>query len=91
MLANYALLRYRRFVLLNHFTLFALREAKGITKSEIATDAEVSLSYYCEIELGKKKPSEAVIGRIADALGVNIYALTNDVGGKRALTKAKTS
>lgn len=79
------------FVILNHETLFALRDAKGLSKSQLATDAEVSLSYYCEIELGKKRPSEKIISQLADALGVNIHALVTVAGGKRARTNAKTA
>jgi transcriptional regulator with XRE-family HTH domain len=62
-------------VLLNPETLIALREAKGLSKSELAVEAEMSLSYLSEIEAGKKSPSISVIAKLATALGVNIHAL----------------
>lgn len=65
-------------MILNPLTLTALRKSKAITKSELAAEAEVSLSYLSEIESGYKVPSEAIVRRLAAALYVNPHALVKD-------------
>lgn len=50
------------------------RKEKGYTQAKLAEDADISLDYLAEIESDKRKKSFslAVLGRIADALKVDI-------------------
>lgn len=48
-----------------------LRHAKGWSQDELALEAEMSRSYLSQIEKGKFYVSLKVIGRLADALGVD--------------------
>ncbi len=50
------------------------RKEKGYTQARLAEDADISLDYLAEIESDKRKKSFslAVLGRIADALKVDI-------------------
>lgn len=47
-----------------------LSHAKGWSQDELAMEAEMSRSYLSQIEKGKFYVSLKVIGRLADALGV---------------------
>jgi len=47
-----------------------LRHAKGLSQDDLALDAEMSRSYLSQIEKGKFYVSLKVMGRLADALGV---------------------
>ncbi len=53
------------------------RKTKQLTQQELADIAELTREYICDIENEKrnKHPSIAVIGRIADALEVDIIML----------------
>jgi transcriptional regulator with XRE-family HTH domain len=69
---------------LNRHALTAWREERGFTKSQLAADAGISLSYLSEIEAGVKRPTARVIRCLADALKVNVWALVvnpNDAPG----------
>lgn len=50
------------------------RKEKGYTQARLAEEADISLDYLAEIESDKRKKSFslAVLGRIADALKVDI-------------------
>lgn len=50
------------------------RKEKGYTQAKLAEDADISLDYLAEIESDRRKKSFslAVLGRIADALKVDI-------------------
>jgi transcriptional regulator with XRE-family HTH domain len=65
-------------VLLNTPALTAWREERGLSKSQLAVAAQVSLSYLSEIESGTKSPSSAVIRKLADALKVNVHVLVSN-------------
>ena len=54
-----------------------LRISKGLTQQELADLTYLSREYICDIENDKrnKHPSLSVIGRIADALEVDISLL----------------
>lgn len=65
-------------MLLNVVALTAWREERGLSKSQLAAAAQVSLSYLSEIESGTKHPSSAVIRKLADALKVNVYVLVSN-------------
>jgi transcriptional regulator with XRE-family HTH domain len=47
-----------------------LRTEHGLTRRELAEDAEVSYPYLSEIENGKKRPSSRALLAISDALGL---------------------
>lgn len=55
----------------------AIRIEKGLTQQELADLTFLSREYICDIENDKrgKHPSISVIGRIADALEVDITSL----------------
>lgn len=53
--------------------LKALRVEKGLTQRQLAEKAALSLSYYTEIELGKKQMNERRLKSIAKALGVSTF------------------
>lgn len=46
-----------------------------MAQQDLAEQAGISPSFLCELEAGKKQPSPAVLGALADALGVNELAL----------------
>ncbi len=48
------------------------REHRGLSATKLAELAEVSATYLSELETGKKSGSVAVLGRIANALGLTI-------------------
>lgn len=48
------------------------REHRGLSATKLAELAEVSATYLSELETGKKAGSVAVLGRIANALGLTI-------------------
>lgn len=53
------------------------RKIKELTQQELADIAELTREYICDIENEKrnKHPSVAVIGRVADALEIDIMML----------------
>jgi transcriptional regulator with XRE-family HTH domain len=62
-----------------------LRHAKGLSQDDLAYEAEVSRSYLSQLEKGTFFASLRIVGRIADALGVEAAELL------RASKKAKPS
>lgn len=58
-------------VQLNPFAVRALRQARGMKQQTVATLAEISVSYYSELESGVKQfPSREVLLKLMDALGL---------------------
>lgn len=53
----------------------AARTALGLTQEEVAFRAEIDLTYVGGIERGVRNPSLIVMGRIADALRVELRDL----------------
>ena len=53
----------------------AYREHRGITLRQLATKAEISVSYMSEIESGRKAGSASALFRIANALDTTIDTL----------------
>lgn len=49
-----------------------LREAKGLSKYRLATDADINVGYLGDIEAGEKVPGWEIACRLADALGVSV-------------------
>jgi transcriptional regulator with XRE-family HTH domain len=54
------------------------RQQRKLTQEQLAFEAEVDLTYIGGIERGKRNPSLLVMGRIADALGVQLLKLLGD-------------
>ncbi|WP_077614586.1 helix-turn-helix domain-containing protein [Caenibacillus caldisaponilyticus] len=50
----------------------AFRKLKGFTQAELAKSIDVSLSVLGEIERGNRMPTEAIIQRISETLGVSV-------------------
>lgn len=67
-----------RFMVLNRHALTAWREERGLSKSQLAVQAQISLSYLSELESGVKPGSAVVIRRLADALKVNVHVLVEN-------------
>jgi len=57
-----------------------LREAKKLTKAELARRAGVSAPYLSQIESGDRAPSEAVLRQLAGALGIENFRLLEPAG-----------
>jgi transcriptional regulator with XRE-family HTH domain len=47
------------------------REKLGLTQKQVAELAQISKSYYNEIEKGKKRPTIPVAGRVAQVLMIS--------------------
>ena len=47
-----------------------IRNAKGLSQDDLAYEAEISRSYLSQIEKGSFHVSLKIIGRLAEALGV---------------------
>lgn len=60
---------------LNPSALSDFREARAVTKSEMATELGISLSYYCDLESGHRPGTPALIERIANFLKVRTLSL----------------
>lgn len=54
-----------------------LREAKGISKCKLASEAGVSPSYIPDLEAGKKCPTVEVLDSICEVLGITIREFFN--------------
>lgn len=54
----------------------ALREAKGITVSQLATATQMSTAHLCNIEAERRRPTDAHVEAIAAALAVDIDAIS---------------
>jgi transcriptional regulator with XRE-family HTH domain len=61
-----------------HENLRTLRLARGLTQPSLAEKAGIEQSYLSKLENGRSKPSEEVLGRIAQALDVKPEALTQN-------------
>lgn len=48
-----------------------LRVERKLTQEQLAHDAEIDLTYLGGIERGRRNPSIAVLGRLANSLGVH--------------------
>lgn len=64
--------------MLNRLALTALREAQGLTKSKLAIAAEISGPYLSDLENGHRSGSDAVLAKLAQALGVEVEAITTN-------------
>jgi transcriptional regulator with XRE-family HTH domain len=56
--------------------LRAIREAIGISQSQLAGDVGISASYLTNLEAGRKQPSPELARRLADRLTVDVTAFS---------------
>ena len=61
-----------------------LRKAQGLTQEELAHGAGIDTRYVGGIERGEENPSVAVLGRIAQVLGVHPTELLKEFSSKPA-------
>lgn len=70
---------------LNRHALTSWREERGLSKSQLAVAAQISLSYLSELESGAKPGSAQVVRRLADALKVNVLVLVENPNSVEAV------
>jgi transcriptional regulator with XRE-family HTH domain len=58
-----------------------LRTARGYTQSAFARELDISPGYLSQLEMGLRKPSRELIGRMADTLGASLDYLLRDEKG----------
>lgn len=58
--------------------LIELREAKGMSKQDLATESAVSLATIKRIEKATVSPSVDALISISQALGIHLFELFND-------------
>ena len=63
------------------------RQAKGLKPKEVAARAGLSLTYYYDIEKGRRKPNVERLDSIARALDISLGELVYDVPGAFPLPK----
>lgn len=54
----------------------AIREAKNLPGSQVATACLMSHAHYINIEAGRRQPTQEGLERIAAALGVEVDAIS---------------
>lgn len=54
------------------------REQKGISQEELAFQSELHRTYVSGVERGIRNPTVAIVGRLAEALGVKPSKLLED-------------
>ena len=57
----------------------AIREAKGLSGSAVATACLMSHAHLCNIESGRRVPTDDALTALAAALGVSVDAISLDV------------
>jgi transcriptional regulator with XRE-family HTH domain len=56
----------------------SIREHKGLTQKALALKAQMSITYLCNVELGKVDPSLSTLRRLAKALRVKVADLVDE-------------
>jgi transcriptional regulator with XRE-family HTH domain len=59
-----------------------LRHEKGLSQDDLAYEAEVSRSYLSQLEKGAYYASLKIVGRLAEALGVEPAELLRPLAGR---------
>jgi transcriptional regulator with XRE-family HTH domain len=59
-----------------------LRHEKGLSQDDLAYEAEVSRSYLAQLERGSYYASLKILGRLAEALGVDATELLKQTRGR---------
>lgn len=62
----------------NGYKVKQLREQRGLTQTAIAQRARISSGWLREIEQGRTQPSNVVLHRIANALGVAVEEISDE-------------
>ncbi len=57
-------------------TIRYVRETKGLSQQEAASDLEISNVHLCNLERDKANPSPELLARINDAWKVDLYVLS---------------
>jgi transcriptional regulator with XRE-family HTH domain len=60
-----------------------LRTAKGLTQEKLADGADIDTRYVGGIERGEENPTVAVLGKLADVLGVHPSELLVEKSSRR--------
>ena len=60
--------------------LLAMRQARGLSLSELAAQCGVSKATVSKIERAQSSPSAAILGRLAAGLGISLAQLLTDDG-----------
>jgi transcriptional regulator with XRE-family HTH domain len=55
-----------------------IREHKGLTQKALALKARMSITYLCNVELGKVDPSLSTLRRLAKVLKVKVADLVDE-------------
>lgn len=55
--------------------IYSLRKEKGLTQEALALEAETATSNLSRIEKGQRRPSGALLERLAEALGTSVTAI----------------
>lgn len=63
----------------NSAALSAIRSKDGMTKTQLALAAGISLQYLCDIEVGRRGAKPDVMKRLAAALNVPLSAIEERV------------
>lgn len=66
----------------------ALREAMGVSQTELARRVQVSQGALSHIERGTRKPSLSVAMRLARAFGLTVEELFGDPGSRQMESSA---
>jgi transcriptional regulator with XRE-family HTH domain len=64
-------------------TLRSHRLAAGLSQHRLAALTGISMSYVSLIERGRHRPAPEIVARLADALGIEVAALTGEAPGSR--------
>jgi len=62
--------------------IYALRRERGLTQESLALEAETATSNLSRIEKGQRRPSGALLERLAHALGTTVSAIYSQAEGK---------
>ena len=68
----------------NRHSLAELREAREVTKTEMAGALGITLQYYCDLESGHRPGTPVLVGKAADFLKVRKLALIENPNAEAA-------
>lgn len=70
--------------------LKAIRKFNRMTQEQVSDKLDLSRSYLCEIENGKKKPTLELIYKYSEVFGIKPYLILQFSEGKNALKNKMT-
>lgn len=62
--------------------IYAMRRERGLTQESLALEAETATSNLSRIEKGQRRPSGALLERLAEALGTTVSAIYAQAEGE---------